>query len=505
MKAFGKEYLAHVNAAPNGPKIGAFFDFDGTIITGFSAIIFLKEQIKRGELSVENVYDLFIAMRKYASGNCSFADLMDTGAAILTGTSQQKYLDFAAEMYEQQIARRIFPESRNLIEAHRKKGHTVAIISSATAYQLEAAASDLGVEHVLCSHYQVRNGKFTGEIEHPVCFGQGKLDAAKVLSKTHHIDLKQSFFYSDSDDDLALLEGVGHPHTINPNEKLAAIAQRQHWPVHRFTSRGKPSLSTRLRSLAVEGSFVGSYLAGLPLWALNGSKREAQNFSTSLFGDLAATLIGMKLNVRGEENLWKQRPAVVMMNHQSKADSIVMTKLLRQDVAGVGKKEIAQSPILGRVLEYAGTVLIDRKNAASAIEAMKPLIKVLQEEKRSVIIAPEGTRTSSTKLAGFKKGPFHLAMQAGVPIIPVVIHNTIDVCPKHDSVYRPATVDVDVLPPIDTSSWSVETLNEHIAEVRNMYLETLGQEIVPLPLNAPVAKSKRAPKAKPKTTARTQE
>lgn len=491
-----KDYLSHVDAAPYGPEVGALFDFDGTIISGFSAMIFLKEQIKRGDISIEHVIDLFFAMRNYSRGNSSFADLMETGATILAGTAEQKYRDFSAEMYEKEIARRIFPESRNLIEAHLKKGHTVAIISSATPYQIEGAAHDLGIEHLLCSQYQVRNGTFTGKINHPVCFGSGKLDAAKALAKSHNIDLTKSFFYSDSDDDLDLLYGVGQPHAINPNEKLTAIAAEKHWPIHRFTSRGRPSIATRLRSFAVQGSFVGSYLAGLPLWALNGSKRDAQNFSTSLFGDLAGILIGMKLNVRGEENIWKQRPAVVIMNHQSKADSIVMTKLLRQDVAGVGKKEIAESPILGKVIEYAGTVLIDRKNAANAIEAMKPLIKVLQEEKRSVIIAPEGTRTLTPKLAPFKKGPFHLAMQAGVPIIPVVIHNSIDVCPKHDSFYRPATVDVDVLPPIDTSTWTVETLNERIAEVRNLYLRTLGQEIVPLPTK----KAQAHPKTKLKTT-----
>jgi putative phosphoserine phosphatase/1-acylglycerol-3-phosphate O-acyltransferase len=65
-------------------------------------------------------------------------------------------------------------------------------------------------------------------------------------------------------------------------------------------------------------------------------------------------------------------------------------------------------------------------------------------------------------------------MQAGVPIVPVVIHNSGDVQPKGDMLYHPGTVKVDVLPPVDTSGWSVETLDEHVAEVRGMYLQTLG-------------------------------
>ena len=76
----------------------------------------------------------------------------------------------------------------------------------------------------------------------------------------------------------------------------------------------------------------------------------------------------------------------------------------------------------------------------------------------------------------FKKGAFHLAMQAGVPIVPIVIHNSGDVQPKGDFLYHSGTVHVDVLPPIDTSEWTVETLNEHVAEVRQMYLATLGQD-----------------------------
>ena len=67
-------------------------------------------------------------------------------------------------------------------------------------------------------------------------------------------------------------------------------------------------------------------------------------------------------------------------------------------------------------------------------------------------------------------------MQAGVPIVPIVIHNALDVAPKGDFIFRPATVEVDVLAPIDTSDWTVGTIDEHVAEVRALYLDALGQE-----------------------------
>jgi putative phosphoserine phosphatase/1-acylglycerol-3-phosphate O-acyltransferase len=90
-------------------------------------------------------------------------------------------------------------------------------------------------------------------------------------------------------------------------------------------------------------------------------------------------------------------------------------------------------------------------------------------------MSPEGTRSITPKLAPFKKGAFHLAMQAGVPIVPIVIRNSSDIMPKGDLFYRPATVEVEILPPVDTSNWSVETIDKHVEMVRDMFLTTLGQ------------------------------
>jgi putative phosphoserine phosphatase/1-acylglycerol-3-phosphate O-acyltransferase len=365
------------------------------------------------------------------------------------------------------------------VQAHLARGHTVAVISSATPYQVEPVARELGIEHVICSRYEVKDGVFTGGIVRPLCFGQGKVDAAEDLASEFGVDLDQSFFYSDSDDDIELLERVGHPQPLNPNARLTEISERNGWPVRRFKSRGQPGVFDFLRSVAATASLVPSALAGLPIWALTGSQREARNFATSLFADVSSALIGLNLVVRGEENLWSRRPAVFVFNHQSKADVVIIARLLRRDIAGVGKKEIKKMPLIGKTLELAGTVFIDRENASSAIEAMRPLVNAMCNEGKSVVIAPEGTRTISPRLAPFKKGAFHLAMQAGVPMVPIVIHNSGDVAPKGDFVFRPATVEVDVLAPVDTRDWRVETIEEHVAEIRRMFQATLGQDQEP--------------------------
>ncbi len=508
-----QKLLAEIQDLPDGPEIGALFDFDGTIISGFSAVALIRGQVRRGDLSPREFMELVAAMTSFGMGNIGFSAMMIATSQFMRGIEEEDYIAFSEELYQKEIAKLIYPESRALIDAHLDKGHTVAIISSATPYQLNPAARDLDIEHVLCTHLELSDGKFTGAVERPTCFGQGKVDAAEQLAKEFGVDLDASFFYSDSYDDIELLERVGKPRPLNPNRKLTAVAEKRGWPIRRFASRGRPGIMDWTRSVAATGSLVGAFAAGLPIWALTGSRREAQNFSFSLFADMASAIIGLNLEVRGEENLWSERPAVFVFNHQSKADVVIVSRLLRRDIAGVGKEEIRKMPVIGQVMQFGGVVLIDRKNASSAIEAMQPLVDVMQNEGKSVCIAPEGTRTVSPKLAPFKKGAFHLAMQAGVPIVPIVIHNALDVAPKGDFIFRPATVEVEILPPVDTSDWSVGSINKHVAEVRGMFVDALKlrgmQETEKTEQKAKTetkakakAKAKAKPKAKPKAKAK---
>ncbi|GAB5413769.1 MAG: HAD-IB family hydrolase [Congregibacter sp.] len=467
--------LESIRQSPDGPQICAIFDFDGTIISGYSAITFIREQLRRGDLSVKDFLELAGAMTNFGLGNLGFSGMMAITTQFMRGIEESAYIELGEELFTQHISRLVYPESRTLINAHLKKGHTVAIISSATPYQVEPAAMDLGIENVLCTQLEVEDGVFTGQVVSPTCFGQGKVDAAEVLADGVGGDLDQSFFYSDSTDDQLLLERVGNPVALNPSDKLRAVARDYNWPTASFGSRGRPSLSQFIRSIAATVSLVPTFAAGLPIYALTGSRRNATNFSIGLFADTASALINLDLKVSGEENLWAERPAVFIFNHQSKADVVICAKLLRRDMAGVGKQEIKKMPVIGKVLELGGVVMIDRKNASSAIEAMRPLVDAMRNEGRSVALAPEGTRTISPNLGPFKKGAFHLAIQAGVPIVPIVIHNAGDVAPKGDFVFRPATVRVDVLPPVDTSAWTTDTIDEHVRDVRNLFLRTLGQ------------------------------
>lgn len=493
-------HLEEVLASEPGSHIAALFDFDGTIIAGYSATAMLREKLQRREMSVEEIAETANVIAQHSLGAIGFSGLMSGAAKFMKGVEEESFVQFGEELYKKHIARKIYPETRAIIEAHQAKGHRVAIISSATIYQIEPTARDLGISDIKCSAYEIEDGVFTGDIIRPLCFGEGKVIAAEELAAEYGLDLDQSYFYSDSDDDIELLERVGKPRPLNPNMKLKAIADERNWPVQRFASRGTPSWVDYTRTIYATGSLIGAFAAGLPIWALTRSQREAVNFSMGLFGDFATAITGVELEVEDERHLWSSRPCIFIFNHQSKADVMILAKLIRRDMGGVGKKEIKDIPILGKLMEWGGTVFVDRADGKSAIKAMEPLVEAIQKEGKSICIAPEGTRSLTPKLEPFKKGAFHLAMQAGVPIVPIVIHNATDVAPKNEFVMRPATVRVTVLPPVDTSDWQVKTLNAHVRDVRNMFLRTLGQPEESVGESV-AAETKPKPKPRPKKAA----
>ena len=141
-------YLKQIEAAPDGPQIAALFDFDGTIIAGYSAMSLLQEKFKRREMGLEEIIQTANVMSQYSMGGISFSGLMSSAAKFMKGTTEESFREFGEELYEKYIARKVYPETRAIIRAHQAKGHTVAIISSATIYQIEPTARDLDIEHI---------------------------------------------------------------------------------------------------------------------------------------------------------------------------------------------------------------------------------------------------------------------------------------------------------------------------------------------------------------------
>jgi putative phosphoserine phosphatase/1-acylglycerol-3-phosphate O-acyltransferase len=457
---------------PRGPRVAALFDLDQTLLAGFSATSFFRERLMSGRMAPREVAGSLLGGLAFALGRTGFSGLMSASTAAYRGLAEAMLEEIGEDVFRKHLATQIYPESRALVEAHRRMRHTIAIISSATRYQAVPVARDLGIEHVLCTELEVEKGVFTGRIVHPTCYGEGKAVAGRRLAEEHGLDLERSYFYTDSHEDLPLLEAVGMPRPLNPNRELAQIAKERRWPVRRFHSRGLPGVGDLVRTSMVYASVVPSLCVGAAAGLINGSRREGVNVAAAMWSDLATSLAGVDLRVEGEQHLWSHRPAVFIFNHQSGFDPILLFKMLRRDLTGVGKQEIRYNPIFGPMFAAAGVVFIDRGDTAKAIEALAPAVQALREG-LSLAIAPEGTRSLTPRLGRFKKGAFHIAMQAKVPIVPVVFRNALDAFPKDAVVVRPATVEAVVLRPISTAKWTAANLDAKVEDIHRRYLQVL--------------------------------
>lgn len=484
-----------VDQSPDGAKIGAFFDLDKTLVNGFSGTSFFMERWKSGDMPVKELAANFTASISYLKNKRGFSDMLVKTTRLLKDMPESKYIELGEEVFEKSLVSEIFPEARALVKAHQNKGHTVAIVSSALPYQIRPFARYLGIDIIRCTQLEVKNGLFTGNVIRPTCWGEGKAIAGRELSETYDLDLDESFFYSDSHEDLPLLEAVGKPRPLNADEKLAALARDRNWPTQTFTSRGKPDLKQVLRTAVAYGSMPIALIAGLPTKWLSGSARQQANTTNLVWNEIAGAAVGLDLRIEGQQHLWSHRPAMFLFNHQSGADTLIVGSLLQRDFSGVVKKEAESNLLAGPFLKAIGSVFIDREDKSKALEALEPAVEALRND-ISMVVSPEGTRSLTEELGPFKKGAFHMAMQAGVPIVPIVIHNAIDVLPRGASVFRPATVEVEILPPVATQHWSAETIDEHVALVRGMYLDALGQAEPP----AKKTGTRKKPKSKPRKT-----
>jgi putative phosphoserine phosphatase/1-acylglycerol-3-phosphate O-acyltransferase len=462
-----------IDKGPDGPHIGAFFDLDRTLLAGFSAAAFARELVRSRRIDLAAVVQGAAAAARFRLGGVGFSGFVAASIGALAGMPERELVDMGERLFTQELAAAVYPESRALVHAHQRKQHTVAVVSSALRYQIEPLARDLGIEHVMCTRLATdAAGALTGAVVHPTCYGVGKAIAARDFSSTRGIDLAKSFFYTDSDEDLPLLDIVGRPRPINPTRALRAVAAKRGWPARRFTSRGTPTQSELLRTALAVSAAVPSFLLSVPAALLARSWRPGINLALSTWGELGTALAGVDLQVRGEPYLWSHRPAVFIFNHQSAVETLLLCKLLRRDFIGIAKQELRRNPVFGLMGAVGGTIFVDRFNHEQAVHALEPAVEALRSG-LSIVIAPEGTRSPTPHLGAFKKGAFHLAMAAKVPIVPIVFKNTLDVLPKRGVVLRPATVEVVVHKPIATARWRRSQLDRHIDSVRRLFEQTL--------------------------------
>ncbi len=164
-------------------------------------------------------------------------------------------------------------------------------------------------------------------------------------------------------------------------------------------------------------------------------------------------LIGVKIDVRGREHLQPGRSYIFLSNHVSNLDPPVLIPVIPGRCSVLVKKELFRTPVLGTGMRLAELVAVERGGPDAAIQSAQAAIRVLQRGLHMVIF-PEGTRSSDGRLLPFKKGPFHLAMDSGVPVVPVTILGTYESWPKTRFALWPGTATVIFHPTLNPLEFS---------------------------------------------------
>ena len=461
-----------VDTGPEGPKVGAFFDLDGTLVAGFSVVAFLRDRLSSGDLTLQDLTDVTLAGLSFRREGLGFSGLMAAMARVLRGTREKELLETGERVFVEQLRAALFDGARRLVQAHRKRGHTLAIVTASTRYQAEPVARALGIENLLCTRLEVQGGRLTGRVLEPTCFGPEKLAAARGFAEAHGVDLARSYAYTDGYEDLPLLEAVGNPRPTNPDRQLARLARARSWPSHSFARGGRPLVRDAVRTGLVTPLAAQLALAAVPAALASRRSRALVNLWTRAWGALGTTVSGIELSVEGRQHL-EARPAVFVFNHRSAIDPLLVCALLRRDFAVLARPGARESLIFRALAALADALVVEEPRERGRPGEAEAAVALLRRG-LSLVSAPESARTPTSRLSTLREGPFRVALEAGVPVVPIAIRNSGEVLPPNALVVRPAAVDVRVHPPIDTHGWSRRDLRAHVDAVRELYARALA-------------------------------
>lgn len=217
-------------------KIGAFFDMDRTLLTESSTLLMVRYMRRRQLLRRKELLWLVWARARLKLGTADIPAITRQLVQSMAGAPEAEQVAFTRRWFGEQLIQYVSEGGRRSVAEHRARGHRLALITGSPVYTAGALAQHLEIspEDVLATRFEVADGRFTGRLVEPMCYQEGKLAYAQAYADRHHLDLSASYFYTDSIDDLPLLEEIGHPVAVNPDRALLRVAQERAWPVVSF-------------------------------------------------------------------------------------------------------------------------------------------------------------------------------------------------------------------------------------------------------------------------------
>jgi putative phosphoserine phosphatase / 1-acylglycerol-3-phosphate O-acyltransferase len=236
----------------------------------------------------------------------------------------------------------------------------------------------------------------------------------------------------------------------------------------RRDDRGIGSMLRGLSALLIGWSFTTVYCTALTLLSIATLRHWARVWvapAAHLWAQVLLALCGIRVVYDNATTLQSRAARVVLINHPSTLDAIWAALVMPPASMPIGKREMIYYPGLNVAWWALRFGLIDRSNPEAAHSTLAALVDQVRSERLSILMAPEGTRSRDGSLQAFKKGAFHLAIQAGVPICPVVAVGAHVIWPRQRWLPVPGVVRIRFLPPFETREWRIEDLDAHIARV----------------------------------------
>ena len=210
----------------------AIFDLDNTLLAGDSDYLWGQFLIKEGivdkdhyEKENQRFYD------EYKAGTLDIYEFLAFSLKPLSENETEKLQQLRRVFIDQEIQKILLPKAFKLVKSHADKGDTLMIITATNRFVTEPIANLLGIEHLLATDPEMQNGRYTGRVEGIPCFQDGKVKRLAAWLKAKNATMEGSWFYSDSHNDLPLLNQVTNPVVVDADEQLMTVAKEQNWPI----------------------------------------------------------------------------------------------------------------------------------------------------------------------------------------------------------------------------------------------------------------------------------
>ncbi|MDR9437357.1 MAG: HAD family hydrolase [Thiohalophilus sp.] len=210
----------------------AIFDLDNTLLNGDSDYLWGRFLVQQGRVDGE-AYERenHRFYEEYKSGQLDIREFLAFSLRPLSEIPPPELIELHRQFMDEEIRPRITPAARALLDKHRARDDFLLIITATNRFVTEPIAEELGVDELLATDPEQIDGRYTGQVSGIPCFREGKVQRLEQWLKQTGQNLADSWFYSDSHNDLPLLERVTYPVAVDPDETLTDHASARGWPI----------------------------------------------------------------------------------------------------------------------------------------------------------------------------------------------------------------------------------------------------------------------------------